>query len=139
LLGYRFLLLTHQGRLTGKVRQTVLEVVRYDAGRRESIVLSAYGERADWYLNIRARPPLEVQTGRLRYTQVALRSLDAEERLADLALYERRYKRAFQTVMSWLGYAYDGSEASLRALAAQVVMVGLRPAEPTEMRGGGPA
>jgi deazaflavin-dependent oxidoreductase (nitroreductase family) len=126
LLGHRFLLLTHQGRVTGKAHHTVLEVVRYDESRQESIVLSAYGTRADWYQNTRARPPLEVRTGRMRYVP-QVRLLGADERLADLAIYQRRYRRAFRAVMRWLGYPYDGTEASLRALAEKVVMVGFRP------------
>lgn len=126
LLGHRFLLLTHQGRLTGKVHHTVAEVVRYDVSRQESIVLSAYGTRADWYQNIHARPPLEVRTGRTRYVP-RMRLLGADERLADLAIYQRRYRRASRAVIRWLGYPYDGTEASLRALAEQVVMVGFRP------------
>ena len=47
LLGHRFLLLTHRGRKTGRVHQTVLEVIAYDSATRESIVLSGWGERAD--------------------------------------------------------------------------------------------
>jgi hypothetical protein len=47
LLGHRFLLLTHRGRKSGKIHQTVLEVVRYDPATRESVALSAWDARAD--------------------------------------------------------------------------------------------
>jgi deazaflavin-dependent oxidoreductase (nitroreductase family) len=70
LLGHRFLPLTHRGRKSGKIYQTVLEVVHYDPATRESAALSAWGERADWYQNIVARPAIEVQTGGDRYTGV---------------------------------------------------------------------
>ncbi|MGZ6320715.1 MAG: nitroreductase family deazaflavin-dependent oxidoreductase, partial [Ktedonobacterales bacterium] len=63
LLGHRFLLLTHRGRKTGMIRHTVLEVVHFDPATRESTVLSAYGERADWYHNLLVHPAVEVQTG----------------------------------------------------------------------------
>jgi deazaflavin-dependent oxidoreductase (nitroreductase family) len=128
LLGHRFLLLTHQGRKTGKLRQTVLEVVHYDRATRESAVLSAYGERADWYQNILARPPVEVQTGGSRYAP-QYRLLDASERLVALRIYQRRYRRAFQAVMRFLGHPYDGTEAGLRSLADTVLMVAFRPRE----------
>jgi hypothetical protein len=36
LLGYRFLLLTHRGRKTGILHQTVLEVILYDQPRKRS-------------------------------------------------------------------------------------------------------
>jgi deazaflavin-dependent oxidoreductase (nitroreductase family) len=126
LLGHRFLLLTHRGRKTGRLHHTVLEVVRYDHRTQESAVLSAYGKGADWYQNILAHPALEVCTGRSSY-RPQQRLLDTEERLAALRIYQRRYRRAFQTVMRWLGYSYDGTEASLQALAESVVMVAFRP------------
>jgi deazaflavin-dependent oxidoreductase (nitroreductase family) len=126
LLGYRFLLLTHQGRKTGTLHHTVLEVVDYNPATHESAVLSAYGERADWYQNILARPALEVRTGRSRFVPQQ-RSLGVDERLAALRIYRRRYRRAFQAVMGFLGYPYDGSEPGLAALAQMVVMVAFRP------------
>ena len=126
LLGHRFLLLTHQGRKTGTAHQTVLEVVSFDPARRESVVLSAYGERADWYQNILAHPALELRSGTRRYVPQQ-RLLDADERLVALRIYERRYRRAFRAVMGFLGYPYDGTEAGLRALAESVVMVAFRP------------
>jgi deazaflavin-dependent oxidoreductase (nitroreductase family) len=128
LLGRRFLLLTHRGRKSGAVRQTVLEVVRYDPARRESAVVSAYGDRADWYQNILASPPIEVQTGRDRYAP-RYRLLAPEERLAALADYRKRYPRAFAAVMRFLGFAYDGTESGLPSLADQVIMVAFRPRE----------
>lgn len=126
LLGHRFLLLTHQGRKTGKRRYTVLEVVHYDRATRESAVLSAYGERADWYQNITANSALEVQTGGSRYAP-EYRLLDVGERLAALKIYQRRFRRAFHAVMRFLGYQYDGTESGLHALADTVLMVAFRP------------
>lgn len=126
LLGHRFLLLTHRGRTTGKLRRTVQEVVRYDPAARGSAVLSAYGERADWCRNILAHPAVEVRTGGSRYVP-QYRLLDPDERLAALRMYQRRYRRAFRAVMRFLGYPYDGLEAGLRALADAVVMVAFRP------------
>ncbi|HEX9036402.1 MAG TPA: nitroreductase family deazaflavin-dependent oxidoreductase [Ktedonobacterales bacterium] len=131
LLGHRFLLLTSRGRKSGLPRRTVLEVVRFDPVTRESAVLSAYGERADWYQNIAASPPIEVQTGSSRYIP-RYRLMASDERLAALRIYARRYRRAFRSVMRFLGYAYDGTEAGLRALADSVLMVAFRPREDPE-------
>ena len=128
LLGHRFLLLTHRGRKSGAPRQTVLEVVRYDPARRESAVVSAYGDRADWYQNILASPPIEVQTGRDRYAPL-YRLLAPDERLTALSAYRKRYPRAFAAVMRFLGFAYDGTESGLPSLADQVIMVAFRPRE----------
>jgi deazaflavin-dependent oxidoreductase (nitroreductase family) len=68
LFGHRLLLLVHRGRKSGYVYQTVLEVVRHDPARRESIVVSAWGgEKADWYRNLRAAPAVEIRIRRERY------------------------------------------------------------------------
>lgn len=126
LLGHRFLMLTHCGRKTGRLRRTALEVVRYDPATHESVVVSAYGERADWYRNLLAHPAVEVQTGGSRYVP-QYRLLGPDERLATLQLYRRRYPHAFRGIMRFLGYPYDGTEAGLRALAVAVAMVAFRP------------
>lgn len=126
LFGHRFLLLTHQGRKSGRIYHTVLEVVHYDAAMHESAVLSAYGERADWYQNILAHPALEVRISASRYTPQQ-RLLEPKESLAALRVYQRKYRPAFRSVMRFLGYSYDGSAAGLRALADLVVVVAFRP------------
>ena len=117
LLGHRFLLLTHRGRKTGRVRQTVLEVIRYDPIVRESIVASGWGERADWYRNLRANPALEVQTGREHYAPVQ-RFLAREEIKQELALYERNHPWAARILAPVLGFrSYDEAMASLQMVA----------------------
>ncbi len=67
MLGRRFLAVTHRGRKSGRLYQTVLEVVYFDPKTEESVVVSAYGTKADWYQNIQAEPALKVQTGRSSY------------------------------------------------------------------------
>jgi deazaflavin-dependent oxidoreductase (nitroreductase family) len=128
LLGHRFLMLTHRGRKSGAIHRTVLEVIDYHAATQESVVLSAYGPKADWYQNILASPPVEMQTARHRYIP-QYRLLDVDERFAALQITQRRYRRAFRAVMRLFGYDYDGTEASLRALAQSVLVVRFRPRE----------
>jgi hypothetical protein len=104
----------------------VLEVAHYDPATRESAALSAWGERADRYQNILARTAIEVQTGGVRYTP-QYRLLEPDERLTTLLHYERRYGFVFRAIMRAVGYQYDGSEASLGALADAVLIVAFRP------------
>ena len=125
-LGHRFLLLIHRGRKTGNVHQTVLEVVHYDNTTQESVVMSAYGARADWYRNVMAHPALAVRTGWHQYVP-QLHVLDAAERFAALQDYERRNQLVFRPVIRFLGYPYDGTEAGLHTLAESVLMVAFRP------------
>ena len=67
LLGHSFLLLVHRGRKSGLLRETVLEVILYEPATQESVVLSAWGEKADWYRNVVATSALEVRTVGQRY------------------------------------------------------------------------
>jgi deazaflavin-dependent oxidoreductase (nitroreductase family) len=60
LLGNRFLMLTHTGRKTGLPRQTVIEVVKYDKESNIYYVVSGWGEKSDWYQNIRKTPQVTV-------------------------------------------------------------------------------
>lgn len=128
-LGHRFLLLTHRGRRTGRLRHAVLEVVRYDPVTRESIVVSGFGRNSDWYRNLQASPAIAVQTGRLRYVPVQ-RFLDPAEALAVFADYQRRYPRLARTLLRWLDIPYDGSPAARQALARMLPMVAFRPDRP---------
>ncbi len=86
MFGHRILLLTHCGRKSGLIHQTPLEVVRYDKATRTSIVISAWGEKSDWYRNIVKTPALQIQTGRDRFVPDQ-RVLTAEETERELEIY----------------------------------------------------
>ena len=67
LFGKRMLVITHRGRKSGRLRRTLVEVVRHDPATDEFVVVSGRGDRADWYRNIVAAPAVEVQAGRQRF------------------------------------------------------------------------
>lgn len=139
ILGHRFLLLTHQGRKTGQPRQTVLEVLRYDPTTRESVVISALGERADWYRNIQARPALLIQAGRQRYVPQQ-HLLSTDEAYEFFTSWERQHPLEARLAALVLGWDYDGSPASRRALAESLRLVAFRPrTEPTRLAEPAPA
>jgi deazaflavin-dependent oxidoreductase (nitroreductase family) len=126
LLGHRFLLVTHRGRRTGLLRQTVVEVIHYDPATRESVVLSALGDRADWYRNIQASPPLEVQTGRLRYVPQH-RILPPEEAHAVWMAFERAHLIEARLADTVLGWPYDRTPVGRWELAQAIRLVAFRP------------
>ncbi len=126
LLGRRFLRLSHRGRRSGKVRHTVLEVVRFDPTTAESVVLSAWGERADWYRNIVASPPLEVVTGRDRYVP-EYRVLGPEEAFRVLDEYGKRHPLAALGLARLFGYPLRGPEAARLEFARSALLVAFRP------------
>ena len=126
LLGHRCLMITHAGRKTGRLRQTVVEVVHYDPSTQECIVMSGYGAQSDWYRNIEVQPAREVQVGRQRY-RPRQRLLSEEETLAALQEYQRRHPLGFRELMHLVGYAYDGTPEGLRAVSQMLRGVAFRP------------
>jgi deazaflavin-dependent oxidoreductase (nitroreductase family) len=126
LLGHQFLLLTHAGRRSGRVRETVLKVLHYDPQTGESIVAAAWGERADWYHNIQTRPALVVTIGRDRYVPTQ-RILPPDEAFAVFEDWTRRQRRFALLMLGQIGHAIDVPEAERRALVARFPFIGLRP------------
>jgi deazaflavin-dependent oxidoreductase (nitroreductase family) len=126
LLGHRFLLLTHRGRKSGRVYHTVLEVVRYEPSLRETVAVSGWGEKADWFRNIKASPTLEIRTGHEHYAPKQ-HFLSQEEVYAEIVHYERRHPWAMRIVPPLLGFELDGSDAARRAFADSLRMVAFHP------------
>ena len=126
LIGYRGLLLIHLGRKSGLLRETVLEVLRYDPATRESVVLSGWGEKADWYRNIGVTPALEVQTGGERYVPEK-RFLAPEENHTEITDYERRHPLAMRIFARVFGYPLGAMESVRREFASSLRLVAFRP------------
>jgi deazaflavin-dependent oxidoreductase (nitroreductase family) len=127
LFGHRLLLLKHRGRRTGKEHETILEVAHFDPTTRESVVVSAWGSRADWYRNIQAHAPVEVQTGYERYAPV-WRDLQPDEKYMVVRDYMRRLPWPLRPLARRFGLEVGRTEPERRAHAQQLIMVGLRPA-----------
>ena len=126
LLGHRFLLLVHRGRRSGLLRETVLEVLLHDPATRESVVLAAWGEKADWYRNVGATPALEVRTGGQRYVPEQ-RILAPEENHGVICDYRRRHPLAFRVFAIVFSYPLDGTEAARREVARSLRLVAFCP------------
>lgn len=130
LLGRRFLLLSHVGRRTGRNFQTVLEIMQYRDIGPEAVVMSGFGPRSDWLLNIEAGPAPEVTIGRQHFTAF-YRFLDEEEAVRVVAEYEHR-NRLLAGILRWvlsrlLGWRYRSSDADRRKLVRQLPLLGFRP------------
>lgn len=98
----------------------------YDQRSQESIVVSAWGERTDWYRNIRAEPALEVRTGRARYVPQQ-RFLNQHETYAVIADYERRHPWLVKLFAGALKLQLGNTREERMASAARLRMVGFRP------------
>ena len=61
LFGSRLLLLNHTGRVSGKPRQSVLEVAERNGD--SYVVASGWGPTAAWYRNVLHNPNVTIQVG----------------------------------------------------------------------------
>jgi len=132
LLGHRFLLLKHRGRKSGRLYETVLEVV--DRDRNELVVMSGLGRGSSWFRNVEAGGAVEVRCGNERF-RPEVRVLPPEEAAACLAGYERRNRvvsPVVRRVLSRLaGFPYTGDDAGRLRLVETLPLVGLRKPQPS--------
>jgi deazaflavin-dependent oxidoreductase (nitroreductase family) len=124
LMGSRFLLLEHVGRRSGKLRQNVLEVVRWDKAAGTVYVVSAWGDKSDWLRNLRAHPAVTINVAGTRYSANAI-PLARDESERELLDYAQRYPRAAKELSRLLGYRLDGTPEDFAALADQMTIVEL--------------
>ena len=125
LLGHRFMLLTHIGRRSGKVRRTVLAVLHFDSGTRETMAISAWSA-SDWYKNILTSPALQVETGFTRYAPVH-RSLSTEEIATLFEDYRHNHPIFSRIVCRIPGWQWDASGEELLELANTLRGVAFQP------------
>ena len=131
LLGNRFLMLTHIGRKSGLPHRTVVEVVRHDKAADAYIVVSGFGDKADWYRNICKTPNVTVHVGRRRFEAFA-QPLALEESVREFQDYAQRHPTAFKALSHVLRYPWDGSEASFLMLARLLPVIILRRLAPSK-------
>lgn len=125
LFGHRFLLLSHVGRKSGKVRQTILAVLSYDAASKEIKAVSAWNA-SEWYKNIQAAPAISVETGLTRYAPVQ-RELSAEE-IAQLFMDYCKDHPIFSRIVCRIpGWKWDSSYQEFLELAQTLRGVAFRP------------
>jgi len=130
MLGKRFMALSHTGRRSGLERTTVLEVAVYHKDTREMVVASAFGPKADWYLNIKAKPAHRVQVGRREFIPEQ-RLLEPEEARSVAKEFCRKHRveaRAAIPMFVAMGGAEKGEFTDPVDLLASLPMVAFRPA-----------
>lgn len=115
IFGDRLVLLNHIGRVTGKQRQTVLEVVDHDRADDTYVVASGWGPTAAWYRNVIHTPEVSIQVGR-RTIPVTAVPLSKDEGAETFGRYAARHRTlATHLLPRLMGFAVDGSEADFRA------------------------
>jgi deazaflavin-dependent oxidoreductase (nitroreductase family) len=125
LLGKRFMQLTHVGRRSGKVRRTILAVLRFDEKTREIYAVSAW-KGSDWYYNIQAASALRVETGFVRYIP-AQRTLSPEEITTAFVEFRQEHPIFSRMVCRIPGWKWDSSYEEFLDLARTLRGVAFRP------------
>lgn len=120
LFGNRLILLTHRGRRSGELHETPLEVVAHADG--EYFVCSGTGPQAQWYLNLKATPPIEVQVKNRRW-RPTMRFVDAGEAAKRFGKYEAKHKATAEKLLASMGNSYDGTDAGRIEMMAKMPMV----------------
>jgi deazaflavin-dependent oxidoreductase (nitroreductase family) len=128
LLGHTFLLITHQGRKTGKRRETVAMALTYKPETREVVVCSAWGPNTEWMRNLRAHPALEIQIGRETYVPEQ-RFLSEDEAIAVAIEFRDRHPWRLRLFAAILGWGDLSSDAAVTELIRSRPFVSFRPAE----------
>jgi deazaflavin-dependent oxidoreductase (nitroreductase family) len=123
LFGHRLAVVNHVGRVTGKRRQAVLEVVAHDGSDGSYVVASGWGAAAAWYRNVLHAPDVSIQVG-TRTIPVTGVPLSADEGAEIFARYASRHVAAAKLLLPRLmGYAVDGSEADFRAVGERIPFI----------------
>ncbi len=135
LLGRRFLEVAHVGRVSGKIRRTVLEVIAYDPKTGESFVVSAYGEGADWYRNLALAPPHHVrQAGRGHSAECRfLSGAEAREVAETFCRHHPVEARLARPVLRRIGAAIT-PQGGTADILARLPMVAFRPVSDSPRR-----
>ena len=121
LFGHRLLLLNHIGRVSGKLRRTILEVAEYDGD--SYVVASGWGPNAAWYRNILHTPDVTIQAG-TRTIPVTAIPLDKDEGGDVFVRYASRHRTAARYMLPRvLGYSVEGSDADFHAVGQHLPFV----------------
>lgn len=125
MMGRLFMQITHVGRRSGKIRRTILAVLRFDEKTREIYAVSAW-KGSDWYYNIQATPALQVEIGSMRYAPTQ-RTLTAEEITTAFMEYRKRHPIFSRIVCRIPGWKWDSSYEEFLALAQTLHGVAFSP------------
>lgn len=127
-LGRVLLVMTHTGRTSGLPRRTVIEY--HSAANRKKYVVSAFGDRAQWYKNIIKNPFVTIQSADgVEYVR-AYRVTDVNELLAFFRVLNRRNPTITRLYLESIGI--DNTPADILDKHDRIYVVGFAPtSEPT--------
>jgi deazaflavin-dependent oxidoreductase (nitroreductase family) len=127
LLGDRFLMVTHIGRKSGQPHQTVIEVVQHKKDTDTYYVVSGWGEKSDWYQNLRKTPSVTIQAGGRTFHSKA-EFVPVEQAIDRLKAYAHNHPTAFNELsMLFLGERLKAGSDAPERIAEKMPMVAFHP------------
>ena len=126
LLGHRALLLTHKGRISGKERTAMLEVIKYVEATNTHYVASGFGEKSDWYQNISKNPDVMIQVGSKKFLAQA-EILPSDEAREVFLEYTHDHPNAIKNLARLVGYEIGDTEEEIMAFLALIPVVVFQP------------
>ncbi len=116
IFGKRALLLEHTGRVSGRLRRSVLEVIRADPAQQIYVVVSGFGAQSDWYRNLLAQPAVQIMIGTSRIPVEAV-ILTEDQAQDELRLYEDHHPGMLRFLaVRLLGLRVEAGEEGLQQL-----------------------
>lgn len=123
LLGDRFIMLTHTGRKSGLPHQTVIEVVKHDQESNTYYIVSGWGEKSDWYQNIRKMPQVTFQVGSRKFHTKA-EFIPKEKAVDILNTYAHQHPIAFNELSEvFFGERMKAGSDAAERIAEKMPMV----------------
>ncbi len=112
LFGERFVRLKHWGRVSGELKETVIEVIGQDKPAGKIFSASGFGDKSQWYQNIIANENVFVTLKNTEYRATA-RAVEEDKAREILFQYAEAHPKAMKGVARLSGYDMDGSESDI--------------------------
>ena len=125
LLGERFIHLQHWGRVSGALKETVIEVI--DQDKTNGIIYSAsgFGEKSQWFKNISANGDVFITLKNTLYKATA-RVVSEKEAEEILLRYAKAHPSSIKSVARLSGYKIDGDDRDVIEFSKIVKIVEFR-------------
>jgi deazaflavin-dependent oxidoreductase (nitroreductase family) len=112
LFGERFIHLKHWGRVSGELKETVIEVIDQDKANGKIYSASGFGEKSQWFKNISSNSNVFITLKNKEYKAVA-RVISDKEAEQTLLRYAKAHPKSIKGVAKLSGYEMDGDEKDI--------------------------
>ena len=116
------MLLSVKGRNSGKIRQTVLEIIHHLPEDQTYYVASGFGTRSQWFQNLQNDPRVIIQVGSKRLNATGHR-VEPEEAGIVFVAYAQKYPQAIRWLTKKLDYQITHTIDGYRDFAKELPII----------------